>query len=133
MEILYYVWLILINIKNKMSIFIKQTAMVRIKIWYTTNLIILFLFLLFLYIMDARRITMNFLLSPVNISGILSNKIKMRSIDPVPILLYAFFNTFIISSFIFLLMNKYYDDKSSFFVELILYTTYCDFYFYYII
>ena len=63
--------------------------------------------------MDARRITMNFLLSPVNISGILSNKIKMRSIDPVPILLYAFFNTFIISSFIFLLMNKYYDDKSS--------------------
>jgi len=61
--------------------------------------------------MDAGRITMNFLLSPVNISGLLSKKIKTKGLDPIPILLYAILNTVIVTGFLFLLMNKFYDNK----------------------
>ena len=54
---------------------------------------------------------MNFLLSPVNISGVLSKKVKTRGIDPIPILLYAIFNTSIVVGFLYLLIDKLYEKK----------------------
>lgn len=61
--------------------------------------------------MDSERITLNFILSPTNISGLLTSKVETKGLDPVPILLYAFLNSVIMSVFIYLLINQFYDRK----------------------
>lgn len=59
--------------------------------------------------MDAQRITLNFVLSPTNITGVLSGKIQTKGVDPIPVILYAFFNTLVISVLMFLSIERFYD------------------------
>lgn len=64
--------------------------------------------------MDAKRITLNFILSPINISAVLTSKIETKDVDPIYILLYGIFNTLIVSGFIFLLLERFYDTNTAF-------------------
>lgn len=61
--------------------------------------------------MDAQRITMNFILSPTNIAGIMSGSIETKGVDPIPVMLYAFFNTVLVCALIFLTMERFYERR----------------------
>lgn len=59
--------------------------------------------------MNARYVTMNFLLAPTNLSAILTNKDDTKNNDPVEILLFNALNAFITTSFIYLLFHVFHD------------------------
>ena len=59
--------------------------------------------------MDTKYVTMNFLLAPANISGILTNKIETENQDPMEILLFNAINSAIMISFIYLIFHVFHD------------------------
>ena len=59
--------------------------------------------------MDTKYVTMNFLLAPANISGILTNKIETENQDPMEILLFNAINSAIMISFIYLIFHSMYE------------------------
>ena len=58
--------------------------------------------------MDTKYVTMNFLLAPANLSGVLTNKIQTKTHDPIEILLYNVLNSAIMTSFIYLIFHVFH-------------------------
>jgi uncharacterized membrane protein len=61
--------------------------------------------------MDSKRITLNFLLAPMNISAFAAGKVETKLRDPVHIVLYNIINTIIVSGFIYYLFSQFYEQK----------------------
>lgn len=59
--------------------------------------------------MNFKNVTLNFLLAPVNLSAVLTNKIQTKKQDPIEILLFNFINSVITASFIYLLFHVFHD------------------------
>lgn len=66
--------------------------------------------------MKNKSITLNFILSPVNITAILTKKVLTKNIDPVDIFLFSGLNTLIVSTYIYLIFLHLYDKKLGIFI-----------------
>ena len=66
--------------------------------------------------MDARYVTLNFLLAPANLTGVLTNKVALKDSDPISILVYTSINALVTSGFIYLLFHVFHDKYFGFVV-----------------
>lgn len=66
--------------------------------------------------MDSRYVTMNFLLAPTNLTGVLTNKIDTKNHDPMEILLFNSLNSLIMISFVYMLFHVFHDKYFGFVV-----------------